>query len=59
MGQDLTVMCITIDEDRKVRVSLKALADPNAPPSPPAGSQGGPEGDPRPPYRDRGRRNRY
>jgi polyribonucleotide nucleotidyltransferase len=68
MGQDLTVRCITIDEDRKVRVSLKALADPNAPAAPPEGSQGGPEGDRRPPYgdrggnppnRDRGRRNRY
>lgn len=70
MGQDLTVKCITIDEDRKVRVSLKALADPNAPQVPPEGSQGAPEGGQRPPYnrddrgghppnRDRGRRNRY
>jgi polyribonucleotide nucleotidyltransferase len=66
LGQDLTVKCITIDEDRKVRVSLKALADPNAPVPPGEAGQAPPAGDHRPPYRDRGprdrdrgRRNRY
>ena len=54
LGQDLTVKCITIDEDRKVRVSLKALADPNAPVPPGQEAQPGQGGDRRPPYRDRG-----
>jgi polyribonucleotide nucleotidyltransferase len=66
MGQDLTVKCITIDEDHKVRVSLKALTAPDAPAE--GGGQPGQEHqDNRPPYRghshggnrDRGPRNRY
>ena len=71
MGQDLTVKCITIDEDHKVRVSLKALASPDAPAEGQAaeGQQGGQDNrdGERRPYRspsqghgrDRGPRNRY
>jgi polyribonucleotide nucleotidyltransferase len=71
MGQELTVKCITIDEDRKVRVSLKALEAPDAPTGggPGAGQENNDQrdGERRPPYRgpshgpgrDRGPRNRY
>ncbi len=71
MGQDLTVKCITIDEDHKVRVSLKALASPDAPAEGQTaeGQQGGQDNrdGERRPYRspsqghgrDRGPRNRY
>jgi polyribonucleotide nucleotidyltransferase len=61
MGQELTVKCISIDEDRKVRVSKKALESPDAPP--PAPGEGG-QDDRRNEHRrpqggHRGPRNRY
>jgi len=62
MGQELTVKCISIDEDNKVRVSRKAL---EAPDSPAATAEGGhtQNDGARRPYgersQDRGRRNRY
>jgi polyribonucleotide nucleotidyltransferase len=62
MGQELTVKCISIDEDNKVRVSRKALEAPDSPTATNEGGQAQNDGGRRP-YRehsqDRGRRNRY
>jgi len=62
MGQELTVKCISIDEDNKVRVSRKALEAPDSPTPAVEGGQAHNEGGRRP-YREhsqnRGRRNRY
>jgi len=62
MGQELTVKCISIDEDNKVRVSRKALEAPDSSTAANEGGQAQNDGGRRP-YRehpqDRGRRNRY
>jgi polyribonucleotide nucleotidyltransferase len=62
MGQELTVKCISIDEDNKVRVSRKALEAPDSSTAATEGGQAHNDGGRRP-YRehpqDRGRRNRY
>jgi polyribonucleotide nucleotidyltransferase len=62
MGQDLTVKCITIDEDRKVRVSLKALEGSESSAASAERGQAQNDGGRRPDgerSQDRGRRNRY